>query len=180
MGGGRTAQEELETRGTRAVGDTYSTGELDARENKEDNNISITFNAIGRSLLKAVLQDVCHGENWYLQVTSGNVVLRDEGCLGIDNFIDTTVSVEGGLGRGESDDGAVSASTTELALPEESGGETDGIVEGETKRLMDLFTTFTTVEKVLLDIVENGEEDTAGCVSGGATVSASGLLDEGS
>ena len=180
MGGGRTAQEELETRGTRAVGDTYSTCELDARENKEDDNISITFNTIGRSSLKTVLQDVGHGENRYLQVTSGNVVLRDEGCLGIDNFIDTTVSVEGGLGRGESDDRAVSTSTTELALPEESGGETDGIVEGETKRLMDLFTTFTTVEKVLLDIVENGEEDTASRVSGGTTISASGLLDEGS
>ena len=178
MGGGRTAQEELETRGPRAVGDTYSTGELDAREDKEDNNISITFNTIGRSLLKTVLQDVGHGENRYLQVTSGNVVLRDEGCLGIDNFIDTAVSVEGGLGRGESDDGAVSASTTELALPEESGGETDGIVEGETKRLMDLFTTFTTVEEVLLDVIEDGEQDTAGCVSSGPAVSTGGLLDE--
>ena len=100
--------------------------------------------------------------------------------LELDDVVDTSVGVEVGLDLVEDDDGAVSASTTELALPEESGGETDGIVEGETKRLMDLFTTFTTVEKVLLDIVENGEEDTAGCVSGGTTVSASGLLDEGS
>ena len=107
-------------------------------------------------------------------------MLSNEWLLNTDDIVDTAVGVEGGLDRVEGYEGTISSATTELALLGEGRGETDGVVEGEMERLMDLFTTFTTVEKVLLDIVENGEEDTAGCVSGGTTVSASGLLDEGS
>ena len=134
-----------------------------------------------------------------LQVSDGQVAGLLEGALGVDDLVDTAVGVEVGLDVLEDRDGTVctptAAHASQIAVKSQKGSEqrspedalrcgrardTDGIVEGETKRLMDLFTTFTTVEKVLLDIVENGEEDTAGCVSGGTTVSASGLLDEGS
>lgn len=115
-----------------------------------------------------------------LQVTSRNVVLSDERLLGIDNLINTTVSVEGGFNGVKCYDGTVSSSTAEFTLSREGRREADGVVEGESERLVNLLTTLATVEKVLLDIIEDREQDTTGCVSGGTAVSASSRLDEGS
>ena len=121
---------------------------------------------------KRHVRDIC------LQVTSGDVVLSNEWLLNTDDIVDTAVGVEGGLDGVEGYEGTISSATTELALLGEGRGETDGVVEGETKGLVDLFTTFTTVEEVLLDVIEDGEQDTAGCVSSGPAVSTGGLLDE--
>lgn len=116
----------------------------------------------------------------YLQVTGGDVVPSDEWLLDVDNVIDTTVGVEGSLDFVEGYEGTVSSATTELALGSESGGETNGIVEGETKRLVHLLTTLATVEEVLLNIVEDGEQGTAGCVSCGSAICTSCLANESS
>ena len=45
--------------------------------------------------------------------------------------------------------------------------ETNGIVEGETKRFVNFFTTLAPVEEVLLEIVAKGEQSTTGCVTRG-------------
>ena len=60
-------------------------------------------------------------------------------------------------------------------------GETNSIVEGQTKGLMGLFTTFATIEEVLLDIVTNGEQGTAGSVQRSVlAIGAGNTLDDGS
>lgn len=107
-------------------------------------------------------------------------MLSDERLLSIDNLVDTAVGVEGGLDGVKGDDGTISSSSTEFTLLEEGRGETNGVVEGESEGLVNLLTTLAAVEKVFLDVVENGEQDTACCIGGGATVSTSSLLDEGS
>ena len=81
------------------------------------------------------------------EVTGGDVPLLNKGCLGIDNVIDTTVCVVGGLSVGECDNRAVCASTAELALASEGRRETDSVMEGQTERLMDLFTTFASIKE---------------------------------
>ena len=73
-------------------------------------------------------------------------MLGNEGLLGVDDLVDTEISVERGLSVFKGDDGSVSSSTAELALAGKSRRETDGIVEGETKRLVNLFTTFAAIE----------------------------------
>ena len=88
-------------------------------------------------------------------------MLSNEWLLNTDDIVDTAVGVEGGLDGVEGYEGAISSATTELTLLGESRGETDGVVEGETQGLVDFFTTFTTVEEVLLDVIEDIEPDAA-------------------
>ena len=63
----------------------------------------------------------------------------------------------------------------ELAASGDGGRDTDGVVEGQTKGLVDLLTTLAAVEQVLLDVVANGEQSTAGGV--GRSVHAVGASD---
>jgi len=101
------------------------------------------------------------------EIPSGDVVRGDEGLLGIDNIINTTVGVEAGLSGVEGDDGAICTSTTELASLGQSGREADGVVEGQTERLVDFFTALSAVEEVGLDVIPNSEQRAAGRVVGG-------------
>ena len=87
--------------------------------------------------------------------------------------------MEVGLNILENSDGAVSASATaggnllshrattddrqhlpEYALFHVGNGDTDGVVEGQTKGLVDLLTALAAVEEVLLNVVANSEERT--------------------
>ena len=61
----------------------------------------------------------------------------------------------------EDHDGAVGATSTELALLGQGGRETDGVVEGETEGLMDFLAALAAVKEVLLDVLENREQRTA-------------------
>ena len=112
----------------------------------------------------------------------------------IDDLIDTVVSVECGFNFLENGDGTVSTSTTTyreknhyLARLSKSnpqrlpgGAKTDGIVEGETKRLMNLFTTFAAIEQIFLDVITNSKQTAAGSVVDSVAVSASDTPDQGS
>ena len=60
---------------------------------------------------------------------------------------------EGVLGLVESQDGTISSST--LATVD---GESNGVVESETKSRVSLFTTFSAVEKLCLEKVVNNRE----------------------
>ena len=60
------------------------------------------------------------------------------------------------------------------------GAKTDGIVEGETKRLMNLFTTFAAIEQIFLDVITNSKQTAAGSVVDSVAVSASDTPDQGS
>ena len=55
----------------------------------------------------------------------------------------------------------------ELALLEELGREADGIVEGQTERLVRLLAALAAVEEVALELVDNVEEGAARLVSCG-------------
>ena len=50
----------------------------------------------------------------------------------------------------------------ELAAGGDGGRDTDGVVEGQTKGLVDLLTTLAAVEEILLKVVHYGEERAAG------------------
>lgn len=90
------------------------------------------------------------------QVTSGNKVTSEEWRKGIDGVINTGVGGEVGLDFGEQDHGAISTSAVEGTRD----GETDGIMEGQTERLVGVFTTLA-FEQVGLQVVHQWEEDTA-------------------
>ena len=49
----------------------------------------------------------------------------------------------------------------------DSGGDTDSVVEGETKGLVHLFPTFATVKELVLDQVTDSEQRTTCRVGGG-------------
>ena len=49
----------------------------------------------------------------------------------------------------------------ELAASGDGGRDTDGVVEGQTKGLVDLLTALAAVEEVLLNVVANSEQRTA-------------------
>ena len=68
----------------------------------------------------------------------------------------------------------------ELDAGGDGGRDTDGVVEGQTKGLVDLLTALAAVEQVLLDVVANGEESAAGRVGRGVhAVGASDPAGEG-
>ncbi len=87
-------------------------------------------------------------------------MLGDEGLLQRDDLVGASVCVEGGLDLGEENDGAVGASTGELATGLGSGRERDGVVESEAEGLVGLLCALI-VEEVLHDVVPNGEEGAA-------------------
>ena len=66
------------------------------------------------------------------QITGGDVVSLQEGTQSIDGGVNTKVSGEVNFGIGEDDHGTVSAGTLELARE----GETNGVVEGQTKNFV--------------------------------------------
>ena len=63
------------------------------------------------------------------EVAGRDVVAREDGLLDGDGLVETDVGVELGLDVGEGVDGAISATTTELALGLEGGRESDCVVE---------------------------------------------------
>ena len=83
-----------------------------------------------------------------------------------DDLVRTKVRVEVRLRLREEDDGAVRSSASELAARLCRGRERNGVVEGQTKRLVSLLGTLV-VEEILDDVVPNGEEGAAGRVSRG-------------
>ncbi len=105
-----------------------------------------------QSTLAPALKQVQHN----LQVSGGDVVLGDEGLLQRDDLVGASVRVEGRLDLGEENDGAVGATTGELATGLGSGRERDGVVEGQTEGLVGLLCALV-VEKVLHNIVPNRE-----------------------
>jgi hypothetical protein len=109
------------------------------------------------------------------EVSGGEARGLEDGELARGDIVDTSVSVELQFSRVEEEDRAVSSSTL-VAVD----GETNSVVEGETKGRVSLFTTFTTVEKVLLEVLNNGEQSTASFVASYMTVWASDTLGEGS
>ena len=90
------------------------------------------------------------------EVTSGHKVTREERRQGIDGVINTIVRSKGGLDGREKDHRPISSGTLELARL----GEANGVVEGETKRLMSVLSTFA-VEEVVLEIIPQSEERAA-------------------
>ena len=54
----------------------------------------------------------------------------------------------------------------ELASGDGRAGDTDGVVEGQTKGLVDLLTALAAVEEVLLEEVAHAEQRAAGSVGG--------------
>lgn len=103
----------------------------------------------------------------------------DERLLHVDDIVDTTIGMEGGLGVIEDDDRAVCASTSKLALAGQGGRETDGVVEGETEGLVHLLTALATVKQVCLDVVADGKQLAAGCVRRDVPVGAGDTAGEG-
>ncbi len=67
----------------------------------------------------------------------------------------------------------------ELAAGGDGGGDTDGVVEGQTKGFVDLLTTLAAVEEVRLEILDHREERAARRVGRDAAVSASNPAYEG-
>lgn len=90
------------------------------------------------------------------QITSGNKVASEERREGVDRIVDTSVSSEVGLDLREQDHGPVSTSTVEGTSP----GETDGVVESQTERLVSVFTALT-LKEIRLQVIEQREEYTA-------------------
>lgn len=102
----------------------------------------------------------------------------NERLLNGDDVVNTAVGVEDGFNLLENDNGSICASATEFALGSQSWGEANGVVEGETKRLVNFFATFATVEEVGLDIFKNREQDAACGVAHGLSARASGARDD--
>ena len=64
-----------------------------------------------------------------------------------------------------------------MTLRLEGRGESDGIVEGKAERVMGNIVALTAVEQVLLEIVTDGEQATAGLVDSAVdTVGAQSTL----
>ena len=55
----------------------------------------------------------------------------------------------------------------ELALGLQSGGDGDGVVEGETEGLVGLVVTLGTAKHILVQVIANGEQGAAGSVRRG-------------
>ena len=66
----------------------------------------------------------------------------------------------------------------ELAASGDGGRDSNGIMEGETEGLVDLLTALATVEQVGLEILNDGDEDTAGAVGDDGAVGAGRTADE--
>ena len=98
------------------------------------------------------------------QVSGGDVVPCDNRLLERNNLVRTEVRVEVRLDVLEERNRPVGTSTTELPTVGNGGGNTNGVVEGQTERLVDLLAALATVEQVLLDVVADGEKSAAGCV----------------
>jgi hypothetical protein len=109
------------------------------------------------------------------EVSGGETGGLKDGELTRCDIVNSSISVELQLGSVEEEDRAVSSST--LVAVE---GEANSIVESETKSRVSFFTTFTTVEEVLLEVLNNGEQSTASLVASYMSVWASDTLGEGS
>ena len=107
-------------------------------------------------------------------------MLGDEWLLHVDDVVNAAVCMEVGLDVLKCDDGTIGAAAAELAVGGQSRRESDGIVEGETKRLMNLFTTFAAIEQIFLDVITNSKQTAAGSVVDSVAVSASDTPDQGS
>ena len=122
---------------------------------------------------------------------------RDEGGLLHDDLVDTNARMEVGLDGRKDGDRAVSASATaggnllshrattddrqhlpEYALFHVGNGDTDGVVEGQAKGLVRIFTTLAAVEQVRLNVFTDGEQVAARSV--GRRVHAVGASDPSS
>lgn len=57
--------------------------------------------------------------------------------------------------------------------------EPDGVVEGQTERLVDLLTALSAVEEVRLDVLKNREEHAARRMGGDVAVGAGDALGDG-
>lgn len=89
-------------------------------------------------------------------------MLGDEWLLHVDDVVNAAVCMEVGLDVLKCDDGTIGAAAAELAVGGQSRRESDGIVEGETERLVRLFTALAAVEEILLKVINYGEERAAG------------------
>ncbi len=93
----------------------------------------------------------------------------DERRLRVDDLVEAEVRGVLGLSVRKDGDGAVRTPAAELAHLLEQGRDADGVVKGETEGLPHLLAALAIVEEVLLDILEDGEERTAGRVCGDLT-----------
>lgn len=66
----------------------------------------------------------------------------------------------------------------ELATGSDGGGDTNGIVEGETEGFVDLLTALATVEQVGLEVLDDRDEDTASAVGDDSAVRAGRTADK--
>lgn len=116
----------------------------------------------------------------------------NEGSLRVDDVVDASICVEERLGVRKDDHGSVGAGaawmlatcmymTRRRCVPNGSvaPGDTDGVVESQTKRLVRLLATLAAIEQVRLDVLEDGEEHTARFVSRDVAVGAGNALGDG-
>ena len=66
-----------------------------------------------------------------------------------------------------------------LAAGGNGGRDTDGIVEGQTKGFVDIFTALAPIEEVLLNVLDDRNKRTAGRVGSDSAVRACGPRNEG-
>jgi len=96
------------------------------------------------------------------EVSRAQLGLGEDWELSGDNVVDTSVRVEGKLGAVEDKDRAVSSSS--LAAAER---EANSVVEGKTESRVSFFTALSTVEELILEKIDNGEESAASGIGGG-------------
>ena len=90
----RTTEENRQTRSTRAVTHSKGTGELNAKHWSD------------MSLITPYLEND-------LQISDSDVVSSQEGLLLVDDFVYTSISMEGGLDVFENSDGSICSSSTD-------------------------------------------------------------------
>ena len=82
------------------------------------------------------------------------------------NIVNAVIRVELGLDLVEDDDRAVCPVTTEFSLPGQGGRKSNGIMESEAQRLVDLFAA-DILKEIVLQVLDDGEQRTALRVRGG-------------
>ncbi|OJT02980.1 hypothetical protein TRAPUB_6459 [Trametes pubescens] len=108
--------------------------------------------------------DTAFGGN--VQVGGTEVVAGDDRRLRVDDLVDTVVGVEVRLDAREDSNRAVRAASAEYALLLGLARDADGVVEGETKGLMDVLAALAAVEQIRLDVIDDREERAARRVRG--------------
>jgi len=107
------------------------------------------------------------------EVTSGDVVVGQDGEQEVDRIDDTDVSEEEGLDGREKERRTISTTATEFAFPGQRGRECNGIVESETECFVNLFTALV-VENVVQQVISDGEEGAACLVCRGVDTIGTG------